>query len=75
MLEKSLEKIRLIVEDESNLDGFLIFTGLSGGMSGFKSLLIKRLSEVYSKKKKIEFAIAPTVYSVCSIIYLMVDLF
>lgn len=60
IIEEVLESVRLMAEDIANLDGFLIFAGASGGMSGFKSLLLERLSTDYKEQPKIEIAIAPT---------------
>lgn len=60
MIDQVLESIRRVMKGTSNLDGFLIFGGQSGGMSGFKSLLLEKLSAAYKKKPKIEIAIAPT---------------
>lgn len=59
MIDEVLDSIKFMIEDVSNLDGFLIFASPSGGMSGFKSLLLERLSEEYSKQTKVEVAIAP----------------
>lgn len=60
MINQVLDSIRFMVEDTSNLDGFVIFGGQSGGMSGFKSLLLESLSVDFKKEPKIEIAIAPT---------------
>ena len=52
--------MRKLIEEMSNFDGFLIYVGYCGGMSGFHSLLAERLSYNYGKKTKIDFPIYPS---------------
>jgi tubulin alpha len=60
-LEKTLDRIRKLVEQSQNLQGFMIFHSVGGGTgSGFGSLLLERLSNDYSKKSKLDFCIYPS---------------
>ena len=60
-IDHVLERIRLLVDNCSGLQGFLVFHSLGGGTgAGFTSLLMERLSVEYSKKSKLEFAVIPS---------------
>lgn len=61
ILDESLERIRLLSENCEGLQGFLIFHSFGGGTgSGFGSLLMQKLSQIYGKKSKLEFSIYPS---------------
>lgn len=61
MIERTLECIRKLANQCSNLEGFMIFHSLGGGTgSGFSSLLFDRLSSEYPKASKFNFAIFPS---------------
>jgi tubulin alpha len=60
IIDKVTDRIRLLTERCTGLQGFLVFHSLGGGTgSGFGSLLMERLSVEYGKKSKLEFAIFP----------------
>ncbi|KRH93046.1 tubulin alpha chain [Pseudoloma neurophilia] len=60
ILNKSLERIRLLTDNCDGLQGFLIFHSFGGGTgSGFGSLLMQNLTHFYGKKSKLEFSIYP----------------
>lgn len=55
------DRIRKLVENCKNLEGFLIFHSIGGGTgSGLCSLLLERLSINYGKKSKMGFTIFPS---------------
>lgn len=56
----SLDRIRKVAEDCSNMQGFLIFHSFGGGTgSGYNALLMDHLMADYGKKVKMEFAVYP----------------
>lgn len=60
IIDTVLDRIRKLSDNCSGLQGFLIFHSFGGGTgSGFTSLLMERLSVLYGKKSKLEFAIYP----------------
>ena len=59
-IERSVDKVRKLVEKCANLQGFITFHSIGGGTgSGFSALLWERLSIDYGKKSKLEFIIYP----------------
>lgn len=61
VLDPMMQRIKLMTEKCSNLQGFLIFHSFGGGTgSGFTSLLMQRLSADYPKQCKLEFGIYPS---------------
>ena len=61
VIDKTIDKIRRIVDQCHGLQGFLIFHSLGGGTgSGFASLLMERLSVDFGKKTKLEFVVYPS---------------
>jgi len=55
-----MERVRLLADQCTGLQGFLVFHSFGGGTgSGFTSLLMERLSVDYGKKCKLEFAVYP----------------
>jgi len=61
IIDNAMEKIRLIADQCTGLQGFLIFHSLGGGTgSGFTSLLMEQLSIEYGKKPQLEFAVYPS---------------
>lgn len=60
IIDLTVNKIRNLADDCSNLQGFMIFHSLGGGSgSGFSSLLLERLYSDYGKKSMFEFCISP----------------
>ncbi|XP_072932944.1 tubulin alpha chain-like isoform X2 [Epargyreus clarus] len=60
MIDLALNRIRVVAEDCSHLQGFIIVRSFGGGTgSGFTALLLEGLSKDYGKLSKIEFAIYP----------------
>ncbi|XP_034245029.1 tubulin alpha-8 chain-like [Thrips palmi] len=60
MAELTLDRIRILAEDCSGLQGFLLFRAYGGGTgSGFTTLLLERLMQDYAKTSKLEFAVFP----------------
>ncbi|XP_023935685.2 tubulin alpha chain-like [Bicyclus anynana] len=60
MIDLTLDRIRLTVEECNCLQGFIIFRAFGGGTgSGFTALLLDGLSRDYGKLSKVEFAIYP----------------
>ncbi|CAL1682139.1 unnamed protein product [Lasius platythorax] len=56
----TLDRIRKICENCSNLSAFIVFRSVGGGTgSGFTTLLLEKLSEDYAKKLKLDFAVYP----------------
>ena len=56
-----LDKLRLLAERCHNLQGFMIFNSFGGGCgSGFSSLLLAKLHNLYQSKAKITFAVYPS---------------
>ncbi|XP_075975470.1 tubulin alpha chain-like [Anticarsia gemmatalis] len=61
MIDLALDRIRLVAEDCSHLQGFVIFRSFGGGTgSGFTALLLEGLIKDYGKLSKIEFAVYPS---------------
>jgi tubulin alpha len=61
MLDICLDRIRKLVENCSDFQGFLFHNSVGGGTgSGFGSLLLERLSVEYGKKSKMIFPIYPS---------------
>ncbi|XP_046573456.1 tubulin alpha-1 chain-like [Haliotis rubra] len=61
LLSRSLDRIKKATDQCSNLQGFLIFHGVGGGTgSGFTSLLMEKLSDIYGDKMKLAFSVYPT---------------
>jgi tubulin alpha len=59
-LEPVLDRLRLLADNCSGLQGFLIFHSFGGGTgSGFASLLMEQLSLEFGKKSKLEFSVYP----------------
>ncbi|XP_051865791.1 tubulin alpha-1C chain-like [Pristis pectinata] len=55
-----LDRIRILADQCTGLQGFLIFHSFGGGTgSGFTSLLMERLSVDYGRKHKLQFAVYP----------------
>ncbi|KAL6432693.1 hypothetical protein ACFW04_006249 [Cataglyphis niger] len=56
-IDITLDRIRKICENCSNLNAFIISRSVGGGTgSGFTTLLLEQLSEDYAKKLKLDFA-------------------
>ena len=61
MIDTVCDQIRKMVDQCTNLQGFLLFHSFGGDTgSGFTSFLMERLSCDYGKKCKLEFAIYPS---------------
>ncbi|KAL6432692.1 hypothetical protein ACFW04_006249 [Cataglyphis niger] len=59
-IDITLDRIRKICENCSNLNAFIISRSVGGGTgSGFTTLLLEQLSEDYAKKLKLDFAVYP----------------
>ena len=60
-IDVALDRIRILAENCSNLQGFLFFFGISGGTgSGFGGLICDRMRVDYNKKTTIGFAVFPS---------------
>ncbi|XP_047116208.1 tubulin alpha-8 chain-like [Schistocerca piceifrons] len=60
MIDTVLDRVRKVVDGCESLQGFLLFHSFGGGTgSGFTSLVMEKLSEEFSKKSKLEFAVYP----------------
>jgi tubulin alpha len=60
MMDEVMDRVRILVDQCSGLQGFLIFHSFGGGTgSGTTSLLMERLSVEYGKKSKLQFSIYP----------------
>uniref|UniRef100_A0A7S3GAZ0 Tubulin alpha chain n=1 Tax=Palpitomonas bilix TaxID=652834 RepID=A0A7S3GAZ0_9EUKA len=56
-----MDKIRKLADACSDVQGFIVFNAVGGGTgSGLCSLLLERLSQDYSKKPKLGFAVYPS---------------
>ena len=61
LIDETLDKIRKLAENCSNLEGFLFINSINGGTgSGFGCLLLERLLIDYSEKNKLNFIIYPS---------------
>ncbi|KAA8495544.1 Tubulin alpha-2 chain [Porphyridium purpureum] len=61
IVDKTLDRIRRVVDNCDGLQGFLIFNSVGGGTgSGLGSLLLERLSVEYGKKSKLAFTVYPS---------------
>ena len=61
IIELVLDRIRRLVDDCPNLEGFMIYNSIGGGTgSGLGSLLLETLSVDYGKKPKFCFSIYPS---------------
>ncbi|XP_070153600.1 tubulin alpha-2 chain [Polyergus mexicanus] len=59
-IDITLDRIRKICENCSNLNAFIVSRSVGGGTgSGFTTLLLEQLSEDYAKKLKLDFAVYP----------------
>lgn len=60
MVELALDRIRKIVDDCPNMQGFMLFHSFGGGTgSGFTVNLLERMTIDYGRKSKLEFVIYP----------------
>ncbi|KAI5191119.1 tubulin alpha [Nematocida minor] len=60
MIEQTIEQVRRLVDICDSPQGFFIFHSFGGGTgSGLGTLIMERLSQIYEKKSKLEFAIYP----------------
>ncbi len=60
-IEEALDGIRKVSERCESMQGFHLFSGISGGTgSGFSSILLERLADEYERKAKLAFSIYPT---------------
>ncbi|CAF0911769.1 unnamed protein product [Brachionus calyciflorus] len=55
-----LNSLRQIIEETSNIQGFFIFNGISGGCSGLKNNLIEDLSSQFSKSSIFDMIVLPS---------------
>ncbi|XP_034108240.1 tubulin alpha-4 chain [Drosophila nasuta] len=61
VIDKVTARLQKIAEQCDGLQGFLIFHSMGGGTgSGFTSLLMERLSNDFSKKCRLDFAVYPS---------------
>ncbi|EFA86605.1 alpha tubulin [Heterostelium album PN500] len=61
MIEKTLDRIKILADDCDGLQGFMVFHSVGGGTgSGFGSLLLQHLSHDYGKKSKLDFCVYPS---------------
>ncbi|EFN67975.1 Tubulin alpha chain [Camponotus floridanus] len=59
-IDITLDRIRKICENCSNLNAFIVFRSVGGGTGrGFTTLLLEKLSKDYPKKLKLDFAVYP----------------
>lgn len=60
IIEQVIHHVNKLAEQCENFQGFLIYNSFGGGTgSGFTSLLVERLSNDFSKKCRLQFAIYP----------------
>ncbi|PSN57422.1 Tubulin alpha chain [Blattella germanica] len=60
ILDDVAERLRLLTENCSGLQGFLVFHSMGGGTgSGFASLLLEHISRDYAKKSRLQFIVYP----------------
>lgn len=60
MIELALDRIRIVADDCSSLQGFILFRSFGGGTgSGFTTLLLQRLCQDYGRRAKMEFGVYP----------------
>lgn len=60
IIENVMDHLRKLSDNCSGLQGFFVFHSFGGGTgSGFSSLLLQNLSDVYGKKSKLQFAVYP----------------
>lgn len=60
MIDVVLDSIRVLAEESSMLQGFIVFRAFGGGTgSGFVAHLLERLSKDYGKRSKLEFSVYP----------------
>nr|KAJ0202074.1 hypothetical protein LSAT_V11C600313100 [Lactuca sativa] len=61
VVDHCVDRVRILADNCSNLQGFMIFNSVGGGTgSGLGSLLLQRLSNEYGKTQKIGFTIYPS---------------
>ncbi|PWA34303.1 pi-tubulin [Artemisia annua] len=61
VIDHCVDRVRLLADDCSNLQGFMVFNAVGGGTgSGLGSLLLERLSAEYGKTLKLGFTIFPS---------------
>ena len=61
MIDLCLDRIRLLSDQCSGLQGFMVYSSVGGGTgSGFGSLLLERLSVDYGKKCKMGITVFPS---------------
>lgn len=61
VIDHCVDRVRLLADDCSNLQGFMVFNAVGGGTgSGLGSLLLERLSVEYGKTLKLGFTIFPS---------------
>ncbi|GKA39892.1 tubulin alpha-3 chain [Tanacetum coccineum] len=61
VIDHCVDRVRLLADNCSNLQGFMVFNAVGGGTgSGLGSLLLERLSAEYGKTLKLGFTIFPS---------------
>lgn len=61
VIDHCVDRVRLLADDCSNLQGFMVFNAVGGGTgSGLGSLLLERLSAEYGKTLKLGFTLFPS---------------
>ncbi|KAH8818912.1 alpha-tubulin, partial [Flagelloscypha sp. PMI_526] len=61
LMEPVMDRIRLLLEDCSNCQAFLLFRSIAGGTgSGLSQILLDHLTSEYGEKTKFEFCVYPT---------------
>lgn len=61
VIDHCVDRVRILADNCSNLQGFMVFNAVGGGTgSGLGSLLLERLSSEYGKTLKLGFTIFPS---------------
>ncbi len=69
LISKVEDRLRKLVDNTDNLQGFLIFHALGGGTgSGLGALILERLTTTYRKKAKVVFTVVPSFVHRCSLL-------
>ena len=69
LIDEVMDRLRKMTDQCLGLQGFLVFRSTGGGTgSGFGSLLLERLNEVYAKAPKLEVPIFPSPQSATAVV-------
>lgn len=69
MIDQTIDRIRKLVDECDNLQGFMVHHSTGGGTgSGFTALLMERLASIYDTKERVTVSVQPSVTFTSSVV-------